>query len=509
MNARSPGPSALLGVAALLALPLSLTGCGDSGDGGSETGASTGETCDGIAVAVTAGPAIVAGGVHAELTVTDCDGAPVVGLEAAEVVTVTDGEAVVSADMVGLEQLDAATGSWAIVICPDVEGLGASLTVTVAVSATETAAVVLAAGTDGLDADLCDTAVVLECGSHCDDGVCLDSGCCVPECGSAQCGEDGCGGQCGTCSAGTSCAPNKICIPPWTYVPGLHDPRGIAADADYVYFCVHGTGAIMRSPPAGLDAEELAITQGASSIVLDATHIYWTAAVDGAVYRMPKVWEGDTPPTPEELAGGQDSPKGLEIDDTHVYWANAAGKSVARVPKGGGEVEVMAAQLKGPQAVRLDATHVYWAESSGGKVARLAKDDPGGLPETVVSGQGKPWRLWIDGTHVYFTNYEPLGTVVRAPKEGGQIEILAQDLNSPRDIVGDDTHVYFTAAGEQTADFKNGAVYKHPKDGLTELVANNQPSASHILVTADRVYWGQGGTFKEAFVDGNLLAAWK
>ncbi len=511
-SVRSPVAFALT-LAAALALGLSLPACGDSGggggDSGSDSGSSTGDTCEGLALAVTAGPTVVGGGLHAELSVTDCDGAAVTGLEAVDVVTVTDGEAVVPADLVGLELLDAGAGAWAIAICPDADGVGATLTVTVAVSATEFASIDLAVTGDGLDADLCDTAVALECGSHCDAGVCLDTGCCEPTCGNAQCGEDGCGGVCGTCSAGTSCGPNTLCIPPWTYMPGLHDPRGIAADADHVYFCEHGTGTIMRAPPEGLEAEELAVTAGASSIVLDATHIYWTASVDGAIYRMPKTWEEATPPLPEIVADGQQSPKGLEIDDTHVYWANAAGKSVVRAPKAGGDVEVLAEQLKGPQGVRLDATHVYWTESGGGKVARLAKDDAGGIPETVVSGQGKPWRLWIDETHVYFTNYEPLGTVVRVPKDGGTIEILAQDLNSPRDIVGDDTHVYFTAAGEQTADFKNGATYKHPKDGLTELVANNQPSAGHIIVTDDRIYWGQGGTFKEAFVDGNLLAAWK
>lgn len=497
------------------ALALGLVACGGGDGGGTDPGGATGDECEGVQVAVVVGGDVVGGGVHAELALTTCEGGAWTGLDAS-VFTVADAAGQpVPASRLHLEAVDEAGIVWALGACPGDDGLSGPLTVTVTAGEEEAPVTVdVAFVADELDAAACDPDVVVECGSHCEAGVCTATGCCEPECGGKKCGADACGGVCGVCPDETSCAPGGSCVPPWTVVPGVNSPRGLAVDDTHLYFASHGAGELYRLPLEDTNQEPLllAASAGPTDLQLDATHLYWSAATDGAILRLPKVWEGDQPPAAEVVADGQASPKGIDVDTTHVYWANAAGKNVARAPKeGGGAVELLAEKLKGPQAVRVDATHAYWTESSGGKVVRLPLDQLGDALaiETLVTGQDKPWRLWLDDEHVYFTNYVSGGTVVRVPKAGGTIEVLAQDLNTPNDIVGDDEHVYFTAVGEPTADYKNGAVYRHPKDGLTEIVANNQSSAGFLAIGVEHLYWGWGGTGEGSFLDGNLFAAWK
>jgi hypothetical protein len=50
-----------------------------------------------------------------------------------------------------------------------------------------------------------------DCG--CDEGdVCLEEGCCTPQCGGKECGGDGCGGSCGTCGEPLSCVEGACVV---------------------------------------------------------------------------------------------------------------------------------------------------------------------------------------------------------------------------------------------------------------------------------------------------------
>ncbi len=102
------------------------------------------------------------------------------------------------------------------------------------------------------------------------------------------------------------------------------------------------------------------------------------------------------------------------------------------------------------------------------------------------------------------------GVVARLPKEGGPVEIMVDQLISPRAITQDATHIYWTSAGTSSA-FIDGSVYRMAKDKSDfHIMAKEQHSCGLVAVDDLMVYWAQGGRLKDYFYqDGTIMAAWK
>lgn len=68
---------------------------------------------------------------------------------------------------------------------------------------------------------------------------------------------------------------------------------------------------------------------------------------------------------------------------------------------------------------------------------------------TIAEGQDHPWGIFVDATHVYWTNKgkeKRNGSLARAEKRAGApIEVLAQDLATPYGIAVAKGRVYFSA----------------------------------------------------------------
>jgi hypothetical protein len=88
---------------------------------------------------------------------------------------------------------------------------------------------------------------------------------------------------------------------------------------------------------------------------------------------------------------------------------------VRAVPKGGGPVITIATGQGKPLRLSLDATYVYWTNNLGGAVMRAPKD--GSAPPSIVSTAMLPQGIVVSGSYVYFTNGD--GTIQRAPASGG------------------------------------------------------------------------------------------
>jgi sugar lactone lactonase YvrE len=65
---------------------------------------------------------------------------------------------------------------------------------------------------------------------------------------------------------------------------------------------------------------------------------------------------------------------------------------------------------------------------------------PIGITQVFAMGQGKPWGIAVDDAFVYWTN-EGDETVVRAPKSGGALTVLAHDQLEPHEILVDGTNI--------------------------------------------------------------------
>ncbi len=191
------------------------------------------------------------------------------------------------------------------------------------------------------------------------------------------------------------------------------------------------------------------------------------------------------------VASGQDGAGGLDAQDTeYVYWTSGVGTLVLRSPKMRGPVEVFHDVGKGrhPFAVATDATHVYWTENDAlGRIVRKPKDSLEGEPsEELASGQGEPVAIAVDATHVYWANHGG-NSISRVPKAGGALELLATSQLQPTAIALDADSVYWVASGA-------GTVMRSAKAGapVQELAARDA-QLTHLAVADGSVFWTEPG----------------
>jgi len=95
---------------------------------------------------------------------------------------------------------------------------------------------------------------------------------------------------------------------------------------------------------------------------------------------------------------------------------------------------VLAVACRKPAAVKNDPT---------------ADADAPPTVRTLASGQEHPWGIFLDGTHVYFTNKGlkgKQGSLARVDKKGGAVEVLADGLQAPYGVVVAKGRAYFSAS---------------------------------------------------------------
>jgi hypothetical protein len=153
---------------------------------------------------------------------------------------------------------------------------------------------------------------------------------------------------------------------------------------DHDLFVAHDGYGILSTMPKSGGTDEVLYTEptGLSSMVIDATHVYWAAG--GIPYRLMAMPKGGGTTTVLATDPGPDPTTiGIAVDDANVYWTNSGAGTVSAVPKGGGPVTVLAGGQVHPTAIAADASGVYWVNSGnwlsdegplgGGSVMRLPK----------------------------------------------------------------------------------------------------------------------------------------
>lgn len=129
------------------------------------------------------------------------------------------------------------------------------------------------------------------------------------------------------------------------------------------------------------------------------------------------------------LATGQVGVTAIATDDFHVYFIVQSGE-VRRVSIDGGKVETIAKGQPQPKAIALDASHVYWAAGDG-TVAKVAKK--GGAATTLAIGSAVR-DIVVDDTTVYFTS----GSTIRSvPKDvaSASSSLLVDTHDNPHSLV--------------------------------------------------------------------------
>jgi hypothetical protein len=259
----------------------------------------------------------------------------------------------------------------------------------------------------------------------------------------------------------------------------------LAVDETTVYWTACGTdpythdGLVMKAPKAGGPADALASGQTCpTEIALDSGNVYWLAGAFEEGYQVLRAPKGGGEPV--AVGAGRDI-RSLAADESGVYWSDCEVSTddcaILRLAPGATEPQALASALAYPDALTLDATDVYWVNGST-TIMRAPKDGAGAAPAVLASSQFYPQALAVDESKVYWAG---LSYVIQVDKASGGRTVLASD-QTPADLVVDATHVYW-------ANYDGGVMRVPRGGGPLELVAADGAGGKNLALDADRVYW--------------------
>jgi hypothetical protein len=114
--------------------------------------------------------------------------------------------------------------------------------------------------------------------------------------------------------------------------------------------------------------------------------------------------------------------------------------------------------------------------------------DPGGAgtimcaeaPVAIATAQDEPYGIAVDDMSVVYFTRAIAGEIVRAPKAGGPVEIVAMTENTSQFVAGNATHLFWGA----TPGLRR---FTKPFGPVETLAAT--PGVRFVVVDATQVYW--------------------
>lgn len=223
-----------------------------------------------------------------------------------------------------------------------------------------------------------------------------------------------------------------------TLAPGS---RGLVWDAvaQRLTWASRDGDVMQEGSPDGTGVRELPITglDSAYAVALGERTgtLYWSDYGTDRIMALPR---GETA-EPAVLAEGLVSPRAIAVDEEGgwIYWVDRGAGTVQRVSLDGGVIEDLATEgLPAPYGIALDPLDgsLLVADAELGSIFRL---EPGGPLEPWLADAGThPSFVVVDGPTglVYWTDNRD-NVVRRMPRDGGEIEVLAEGLAGPRGLV--------------------------------------------------------------------------
>ncbi len=136
----------------------------------------------------------------------------------------------------------------------------------------------------------------------------------------------------------------------------------------------------------------------------------------------------------------------------------------------------------------MSSTHVFWTTPSS--VQGIPRS--GGAVTNLATGQSDPNGITVDDTHVYFTNRNETGNIMRVEPSGGALTTVVT-AESPNYVAVDQDSIYF---GD------GAAIRRRSKNGSFSTYVAAQTSRSpvgRISVDSQYVYY-----FSPGYTDGLL-----
>lgn len=141
--------------------------------------------------------------------------------------------------------------------------------------------------------------------------------------------------------------------------------------------------------------------------------------------------------------------------------------------------------------LRLDDKYVYFTDTNAGDILRVPKT--GGAVQILATAQPNPFQLAVDDSSVYFT---AAGSLRRVPKSGGNVQTLVPG-NDIDEVVAGTASLYYA----DYASSGGGAVYSASKDGTGIRIL-----ASSVTNCESVAPWGSDLFFGGSFVGAVPIA---
>ena len=237
----------------------------------------------------------------------------------------------------------------------------------------------------------------------------------------------------------------------------------------------------------GIPGDLIATTEPFSrGLDQSADRLFWHG--EEGIFSLPK-GGGE----PEQLASGQ-RPMSLRVAGSDVCWMNREGEWQVRcAPQAGGEVRTLAAQAEDEFTVRpmaTDGTNLYWSTSAR-KIRRVALAGGDAVDFSAVDAESASVAVTPEG-EVFASDQRG---IVRLPGGGAEpVRIAGGAVVVPSGIAlsnPPDDFVYWTEIGISARD---GLVLRAPKaGGEVVLLARRQTLPSELVVDGQHVWWATGG----------------
>jgi hypothetical protein len=167
------------------------------------------------------------------------------------------------------------------------------------------------------------------------------------------------------------------------------------------------------------------------------------------------------------------------LDASPMSDSAALDASDAAPPSGTRMVQIIATGQAMPWRLFVAGPNLYWTNGDSGEIMSAPRDGSG-PPTALFRGPIGPVGIAVDDEAVYWTNWL-MGEIIKMPLTGGPAVTLASGQPRPENIVVDGQNAYWTSS--------NGAMVAAKAGGAAPVPLGHSSPSIAIAADTRRVYW--------------------